>query len=90
MLLVSRWTVARRVKEYGIEHVTGFSNITDDELDDKIMQLQLLHGKVMGRSLILGHLSSQGLRVQVCRVRKALLRLDPGTSRIRWACLVKR
>lgn len=90
MLLISRWTVARRVKEYGIEHVTGFSNITDDELDNKIRQLQVLHGKVMGRSLILGHLSAQGLRVQVSRVRKALVRLDPGTSRIRWACLVKR
>ena len=90
MLLISRWTVSRRVREYGLENVTGFSTISDDELDDRIRELQRLHGMTMGRSLVLGHLSTQGLKVQVCRVRKSLVRLDPGSSRIRWACLIKR
>ena len=31
MLLVSRWTIRRRVVEYGIQEITGYSSITDEE-----------------------------------------------------------
>ena len=40
--------------------------------------------------MILGHLSSIGLRVQQQRVSKAIVRVDPVNSRLRWACLVQR
>ena len=33
MLLVSRCTIRRRVVEYGIQEITGYSSITDEELD---------------------------------------------------------
>lgn len=36
MLLVSRWTVWRRVRELGISDITGYFNISETELDDKI------------------------------------------------------
>ena len=39
--------------------------------------------------MILGHLSSIGLGVQERRVSKALVRVDPVNSRLRWACLVQ-
>lgn len=39
--------------------------------------------------MILGHLSPTGRRVQQRTVWKALLRVDPVNSRLRWACLVQ-
>ena len=90
ILLVSRWTLLRRVREYGIENQTGFSSITDDDLDNIIRDFKINHGNFCGRSMILGHLSSIGLRVQQQRVSKAIVRVDPVNSRLRWACLVQR
>ena len=40
--------------------------------------------------MVTGYLKSLGLRVQQKRVGKALVRVDPKTSKIRWACLIKR
>ena len=40
--------------------------------------------------MILGHLSSIGLHVQQRRVSKALVRVGPINSRLRWACLVQK
>ena len=34
LLLVSRWTILRTVRAYGIENQAGFSSITDDVLDN--------------------------------------------------------
>ena len=90
MLLVSRWTISRRVKEFGIEGVTGYSNISDDELDQIIRNFKQSHGITVGRSLVLGHLKSLGIRVQHKRVIKSLVRVDPDNSKIRWAQLIKR
>ena len=33
LLLVSRWTILRRVKEYGLQEILGYSKVSDDELD---------------------------------------------------------
>ena len=33
MLQVLRWTIYRRVREYGLENLRRFTEITDDELD---------------------------------------------------------
>ena len=41
MLLVSRWTIRRRVVEFGIEETTGFTDITDSELDGLVQQFML-------------------------------------------------
>lgn len=90
MLLVSRWTLWRRVKELGIENVVGYSELTDEELDNIIEEFKKMHGIVVGRSLVIGHLKSIGLRVKTQRVTDALLRVDPVNSRIRWAALVHR
>lgn len=56
ILLVSRWTVSRRVKELGIQDFVNYSSISDDELDDVIMSYKNNHGICVGRSLVLGHL----------------------------------
>ena len=90
MLLVSRWTVSRRVAELGLKEVTGFSNLSDDELDHIVLEFKQQHGILVGRTIVLGHLKSLGLLVQKDRVMKSLVRIDPSNSRLRWATIIKR
>lgn len=90
MLLVSRWTLARRVRELGLEEVTGYSTISDQELDNYVIECRRAHGQYCGRSIVAGYLQSKGFRVQQKRIIDALVRVDPEGSRIRWASLVKR
>ena len=61
MLNVSRWTRYRRVRELHLENVTGFSNISDDDLDQHIQHFKQVHRPTAGRSLALGYLRSLGL-----------------------------
>ena len=90
IMLVSRWTIYRRVREFGLETITGCNNISNEELDTIIRYFKHSHDITVGRSLILGHLKSLGLRIQHHRVTKSLVRIDPVNSRIRWAQLIKR
>ena len=88
ILMVSRWTLRRRVSEFAIQDVTGYSQMSDEELDSTIRHFRQMHGAFMGRSMVTGHLKSLGLRIQQRRITKALVRIDPSNSRIRWACLI--
>ena len=90
MLLVSRTTLWRRVREMGIQDATGYSDVTDDELDSIIRSYKEIHGAACGRSMVIGHLATIGLRVQQRRISKALNRVDPSSSYSRWAKLIKR
>ena len=64
MLLVSRWTSRRRIVEYGLEEMTGFSMISDAQLDNLVERFMSDHRTLVGYSLVSGHLRSLGLRVQ--------------------------
>ena len=64
MFMVSRWTLFRRVKEHGLETITGFSNISDEKLDLKMRDFKELHGLAVGRSLAMGYMRQCGLSVQ--------------------------
>ena len=44
MLLVSGWTIQRRVAEFGLEHLPNFDEIGDDELDQKVWNFMQEHG----------------------------------------------
>ncbi|XP_031550294.1 uncharacterized protein LOC116287754 [Actinia tenebrosa] len=90
MLLVSRWTIRRRVKEFGIEEETGHSDLSDEELDVIVQQFISQHGALVGCSIVSGSLRSMGLRIQRDRVRKSIGRVDPSNSHIRWAVTVSR
>lgn len=90
MLLVSRWTIRRRVIQFGIQEITGYSNILDEELDIIVSSFTAQHGLLVGCSLVNGHLRSLGLRLQRQRVRESIARVDPANSRIRWAIAVSR
>lgn len=61
MLLVSRWTIRRRVVEFGIQETAGFTDITDAELDGLVQKFMLEHGSLMGCAMISERLRSLGL-----------------------------
>lgn len=49
MLLVSRWTIRRRVVEFGLEEITGFSDIANEQLDDLWVRSWMLHFKWLSK-----------------------------------------
>lgn len=90
ILGVSRWTVYRRVQEYGLQSMSDFSSVSDRELDDIISEYMNQHGETTGQSYITGYLRSKGLRVQRSRVRGSMARLDPDNAALRWGAVVTR
>ena len=59
-LLVSRWILRRRIVEYGLEEMTGFSMISDAQLDNLVERFMSDHGTSVAYSLVSGHLRSIG------------------------------
>ena len=58
LLGVSRWTIYRRVREYGLYHVSAFSDLSDAELDQKIRDYINRHGQITGQVFLMGYLRS--------------------------------
>ena len=50
MLLVSCWTIHRRVSEFGLTHLFRFSDTTDEQLDSKVSAFLNEHGCKYKRS----------------------------------------
>ena len=90
MLLVSRWTLRQMVLEYGILDLVGFSKVSNDELDNLILDYRNKHGLACGRSMISGHLNSIGIKVQQKRVTESLVRVDPDGCHMRWSLTIRR
>ena len=89
MLRVSRWTIYRRVEEYGLS-CSRYSNITDNQLDEIISGFISRHGTTTGQSYLIGYVRSLGHLVQRSRVRAAINRVDPENSALRWATVITR
>ena len=90
MLGVSRWTISRRVRDYGLEDMRGFSQILNEELDHIVRSYMDQHGTTSGQTYITGHIRSLGYRVQRSRIRECLARLDPRNTALRWGVTVSR
>ena len=52
MLLVLRWELRRRVVEYGLQEITGFSATCDEKLDIIVEHCVRAHGTLVGYSLV--------------------------------------
>ena len=52
MLLVSRWTVHCRVSEFGLTHLSRFSDFTDEQLDSLVSAFLNEHGCLVGTSTV--------------------------------------
>ena len=90
MLVVSRWTIMRRVKAYGLENLQGFSEVSDEAFDSFVKEIVQRHGRTIGQVFVAGYLKSKGLLVQRHRVRESLLRVDPDNRILRWGVVVSR
>ena len=90
MFGVSRWTIHRRVAEYGLQNMKGFNQLSDEELDEIIQDYISNQGKATGYNLISGHFKSIGLRIQRRRIRERLATLDPKNTALRWGVVVSR
>ena len=90
ILGVSRWTVSRRIKYYGLEDFKSFSKLSDDEFDKVVRGYIREHGATSGQMYLTGYLRFLGLRVQRRRVRECLDRLDPQNGALRWGIVVSR
>lgn len=90
MLGVSRWTIARRVTMFGLQNLTQFSSLTDDELDELVKDYVSNHGEAIGQTYVAGYTKSLGFRVQRRRTRESLARVDPKNTALRWGIAISR
>ena len=87
---VLRWTISRRVREYGLETMTEFSDVSDEELDRLVKSYIDYHGTTTGQTYIIGYIKSLGHRVQRSWIRECIARLDPHNTALRWGVTLSR
>ncbi len=76
MIGVSSRTIKRRMKDYGLEIGQLYSDVTDERLDNVILQ-KMKDFPNCGYRRMNGLLLADGLRVQERKLRKAMQRVDP-------------
>ena len=76
LLQVSPDTVRRRIHQFGLQGLAGYSHMTDVELDT-ITKEYVEHTPIVDSGHIYaGYLRSRSLRVPRCHVRESLFRVD--------------
>ncbi|XP_019862005.1 PREDICTED: uncharacterized protein LOC109590546 [Amphimedon queenslandica] len=89
ILCVSRSTLYRRLQEVGLATAITYSDITDQNLDRLIYTIKETHPND-GERLMLGHLSSYGIRVPRHRLRASIHRVDPINTALRRSTIIRR
>lgn len=72
---VSRWTLQRRMNEWGLSVRGLYSDLTDDELDILVSVIHSSNPNA-GYRMMMGLLRAQGHRVQWQRIRASMHRVD--------------
>ncbi len=85
-LMISRTTLWRRLAEENVD-LDRYSNISDDELDVLVGEIQTNHPH-SGRGQ--GQLESQGIRLQRYRLIDSIHRTNPIESSLRWQQVIQR
>lgn len=89
MLGVSVSTIQRRLNDYNISIKESYTELTNEELDRVILQIQRDHPNT-GYRRMEGFLSTRGIRVQQMRLRLAMQRTDPDGVVLRWLNTIHR
>ncbi len=89
MFGVSRSTITRRVREYGLQSSQTFSDISDTDLAEVISEIHSSHVDA-GCRIVSGILRARGIRVTMRRVHETLSAVDPVLSAQRWGAVVQR
>ena len=82
ILQVSVRTVRRRMTEYDLSVHALYSDLTDQELEWIIRDIQS-HFPTCGNRQMMGHLLTRGIRIQQYRVREMQRQVDPAGSVMR-------
>ena len=89
ILGVSRSTVARRMRGFGLSASMKYCCISDDVLDDVVCCISKQYPGC-GHKMMQGHLRAQGIVVQQVRMREALCRTDPEGVEMRKCMRIQR
>ncbi len=73
-LNISRDVLQREIKLCGIDR--GYADISDAELDRMIHSFLLQKEHTTGGRYVIGHVRSKGIKVQRCRIRASIKRVD--------------
>ena len=87
-LQISRTTLWRHLKDINYQ-IQKYSEISDDELDSYLIQIQKENPNC-GQQLLHGYLKAKGILVQRYRLRESVARTDPLRRHIRWHQVVSR
>ena len=87
-LQISRTTLWRRLKDANCV-VQKYSEISDDDLDSHVRQIQREHPNC-GQQLLHGYLKDRGVSVQRRRLRESVARTDPIQRHVRWHQVISR
>ncbi len=75
-------TIHRRVLQFGLDQFTSYSAISDEKLDEVVLNF-VSNFPTSGQKQLAGHLTSLGYRIQRYRIRDSLYRVDPWGVQIR-------
>ncbi len=89
MFGVSRSTIIRRVRQFGVQQSTQQNNISDADLRTQVQEIHASYAHA-GCRMVRGILVSRGFRVSVNRVHETLTEIDPLLSAQRWGAMVRR
>lgn len=90
MFLVSRSTIYRRIDEFNLHGFGCYSDISDDDLTEILLNFYHQQSRLVGFPMAYGYLRSIGLRIQQKRVKECIRRIDPFFGRLRWATVIHR
>ena len=91
MLSVSRWTIYRRVEEeYGLQSMTGFHHLPDEQLDEIVRSFISDHGRTTGQGYVGSCIKALGFRIQRKRIRESMTIVGPQNTALRWGVVVLR
>ena len=76
VLHVGKRTIERRMQEYNLSVRAQYTDITDDKLDEIVLEIKKVNPNC-GSKVLIGYLSSKGIRVPRDCVRDSLARVDP-------------
>ena len=89
ILGVSRVTLFRHRKEAGILDNFCYSNLNDEEIEEKVIAIKHEMPEI-GERMLLGTLKSQGIIIPRHRLRKAIHSIDPVGPSLRWRPHIQR
>ena len=79
----------RRVDESGLSHLQMFSDISDNDLDNLVIDFMSRHSAITGEPFISGYFCPKKYHIQWSRVRASINRVESSNAALRWGALVR-